>query len=199
MINLFFNTVLEINGVIFHNIDNTYQKIRYNMKKLTFIFALVAMAFTSCDDGSKGLAEEHDSLMRDSDSIQEVHAELQSNLQALRTEYQSLSQELAAGPVEDSTWLENLAQHEVLLQKHEGMLAGHEQMIQGHDAMRNDFNNLSNDEKRAQLDEMKNVHDQIEDDHGTIRSEQETMMDEHKNIRENWKDDETTEEETTMN
>lgn len=153
------------------------------MKNYSLVLVLL-LAIISCNDDKKTFTDQYDKLMKQNDSIEQAHMEFQQHNEQMAMEHQELVAQLQGGEIEDSTWLEDLARHEVLLKKHQGILAGLQEMIKGHQELKDGFGAMSTDEMKIQIDEMSQLHDQIEDEHDTMREEQENMREEHNKIKE---------------
>lgn len=149
------------------------------------IFVLLALVLVGCNDEEKDFAEQYDELMKENDRIEQVHTNFKNSREELIKSHQEIMQQMETMEIEDSTILEDMAQHEVILKKHEGMLAGHEEMLQGHKELKQNFGNLSTDQIKAQIIEMKNVQERIKQDQSTMKREHDLLIEDHQNIRGN--------------
>lgn len=153
------------------------------------IFVLLALVLIGCNDEEKDFAEQYDELMKENDRIEQVHTNFKNSREELIKSHQEVMQQMEAMEIEDSTILEDMAQHEVILKKHEGMLAGHEEMLQGHKELKQNFGNLSTDQIKAQINEMKNVQERIKQDQSTMKREHDLLIEDHQDIRGNLRED----------
>lgn len=155
------------------------------MKSFKFIFIVFAVALISCNNEEKDFAQQYDELMKENDRIEQVHRKFLNSREDLIKNHQEVMQQMETMAIEDSTLIEDMARHEVILKKHEGILAGHEQMLQGHKELKQNFGNLSTDQIKAQIIEMENVQGTIKNDQDNMRQEHDLLIQEHQNIRGN--------------
>lgn len=155
------------------------------MKKSNLVIFLLALVIIGCNDEEKDFAEQYDELMKENDRIEQVHRNFQNSREELIRNHQEVMKQMETMAIEDSTIIEDMAQHDVILKKHEGMLAGHEQMLQGHKELKQNFGNLSTDQIKAQIIEMENVQERIKQDQNTMREEHDRLIEDHQKIRGN--------------
>ncbi len=154
------------------------------MKNILMILAVVAISFTACDDQTKNLSEKFEDLQKESDSINQAHSALMAQHEQFKADHAAISQQLMGRELEDSTWLEDLARHEVVLKNHEAQMAKHDELIRGHQELRNTFSSLTAEQMEEQISMMRDNHDAIMNDHETMRDDHEQIRDELESIRE---------------
>lgn len=157
------------------------------MKKNRLILVLLALVLVGCNDEEKDFADQYDELMKENDRIEQVHNNFKNSREELIQNHQEVMQQMESIEIEDSTVLENMAQHEVILKKHEGMLAGHEEILKGHRELKQNFGNLSTDQIKAQIIEMENVQKRIKQDQSAMKREHELLIEDHQQIREKFR------------
>ena len=152
------------------------------MKNLCIALFVTALVAVGCDDKKKDLKAQFDTLMTESDSIEGNHQEFEKIHNKMKAEHQKFTQKLDSMPVQDSTALEDMAKHEVILKSHDAILGGHAELIGGHNELKSEFDQASDVEMQAQIDQIKKDHDKMMREHITMQDEHETIMAEHQDI-----------------
>ncbi|WP_373519558.1 hypothetical protein [Pricia sp.] len=153
------------------------------MKKLVILLFTTALVAVGCDDKKKDLSAQFDTLMKENDSVETVHQEFEEIHKEMMAEHQRFTQELEGMEVQDSTILEDVAKHEVILKNHDAIIESHGEIIEGHKDLKADFDQMSDVEMEAQIKEMKEGHDEMMSEHATMEEEHDMMMNEHQAMR----------------
>jgi chromosome segregation ATPase len=142
------------------------------MKNILMILALVAIAMTSCDNDRQNLSNSFDELQKESAELLQKHTALKNHHNMHKDAFTSVNQRLAGKTLQDSTWLETLANQEVVLKSHEAEIQKVEQLFAGHNELKAKFDKLTVEEMQVQIDAM-------EDDLEEIKSAQSTLKNDH--------------------
>lgn len=161
------------------------------MKNILMILVVAAVALTSCDNDKQKLSDSFDKLQRESDSLLQNHNALKSHHERHSASHASISERMTGVALEDSSWLETLSNHKVVLKGHEAEFQKVEQLFEGHRELRNSFGSLSTEEKQAQIDAMSNDHDEIKDIQNTLSSDHERLDSELSDIDEDFRNQQT--------
>ena len=152
------------------------------MKKLCILLFATATMVVGCDDKKKDLQAQFNTLNKENDSIEANHLEFEEAHKQMLAEHQKFSEELKTVTVKDSTVLEDMAKHEVILKSHDAILKSHTELMKGHKQLKSDFEGFSDIEMQAQIDQMKDDHDKMMEEHTTMQDEHTLIMNEHQNI-----------------
>src|SRR5690606_4867889 len=109
------------------------------MRTILMILVVAAIAMTSCNNDRQNLSDSFDKLQKESDSLLQNHNALRSHHQMHAASHASLSERMAGVALVDSSWLETLANHEVLLKSHEAEFQKVEQLFEGHRELKTNF------------------------------------------------------------
>jgi chromosome segregation ATPase len=157
------------------------------MRTILMILVVAAIAMTSCDNDTQNLSDSFDKLQRESDSLLQNHNALKSHHDMHIASHASLNERMAGVALQDSSWLETLANHEVVLKAHEAEFQKVEQLFAGHIELKNNFTNLSTEEKQAQIDAMSNDLNEIKDLQKGLESDHEKLDEELNRIAEDFR------------
>jgi chromosome segregation ATPase len=157
------------------------------MKTILMIFVVAAIAMTSCDNDRQNLSDSFDKLQRESDSLLQNHNALKSHHDMHVASHASVNERMAGATLQDSSWLETLANHEVVLRGHEAEIQKVEQLFEGHRELKANFGNLTTEEKQAQIDAMSNDLNEIKDVQKGLESDHEKLDEELNRIAEEFR------------
>ncbi len=145
------------------------------MRTIIMILFVAAFAMTSCENDRQKLSDSFDKLQKESDSLLQKHNDLKSHHEMHAASFVSLSERMAGVALEDSSWLEKLANHEVILKGHEAEFQKVEQLFAGHRELKTNFPNLTTEEKQSQIDAMSNDLDEIKDTQNSLESDHDKL------------------------
>ncbi|WP_439150920.1 hypothetical protein [Winogradskyella sp.] len=152
------------------------------MKKI-YLLLLSVMLFC-CDNDKKGLIEEYDTIVKKSDRIRTVHQNLAAQHDKMTAEHYKLSEELKGIDIMDSTLLEDMRKHGMMLERHDAILKSHQEIIDAHNTTDPNFDELNAIELQDKIDSMKKWHETMRNDHEMMKNEHNRIMDEHKSLKE---------------
>lgn len=161
------------------------------MKNILMIFVVAAIAMTSCDNDRQNLSDSFDKLQRESDSLQQNHNALKSHHEMHSASHASVNERMTGVALEDSSWLETLSNHKVVLKSHEAEFQKVEQLFEGHRELKTNFGSLNTDEKQAQVDAMSNDLDEIRDIQNSLKSDHDRLDSELSDIEEGFRNQRT--------
>ncbi|WP_179005857.1 hypothetical protein [Winogradskyella forsetii] len=153
------------------------------MKKLYTLLILTVMVF-GCDNEKKELMAEYDNVAKKSDSINTVHQDMESHHSKMIEEHNKFSEELQGMEIKDSSVLENISKHGMMLERHDAILKSHKEIMEAQDNATPNFEDLSNIEISEKIDKMKAWHERMRNDHEMMKNEHEKIMQEHKSVKE---------------
>lgn len=153
------------------------------MKRLFILFFASVLMFTNCEDKKKDLNAKYDELIRQGDSIEVAHQDFMKAHNDMSGMHQNFSEQLASTEIKDSTVMEDIAKHEVILKRHDAILESHNTMFENHKNLKSDFDAMTDLEMEAKIAEMKDGHQQIMDEHAKMEDEHEMIMNEHESIK----------------
>ncbi|MDN3492473.1 hypothetical protein [Winogradskyella bathintestinalis] len=160
------------------------------MKKISILLFTAALIFISCDDNKKNMTNQFDILMKESDSIEVAHTKFADTHKQMVNEHNAFSEELNGMELQDSTILDDVAKHGVMLERHDAILMSHNEIMKSHSNLRAKFDNLSDVEKTAKIEEMEKGHDKMMREHATMKDEHDAMKTDYNTIREKISDTE---------
>ncbi len=152
------------------------------MKRLTMLLFTIALVFTSCDDKKKGLTAKYDDLMKQGDSIEVAHQEFMTTHNKMADMHQKFTEQLSAMEIEDSTLLEDIAKHDVILKRHDAIIESHTELFETHKTLKSEFDMMTDVEMESKIEEMKNGHEKIKSEHSEMENEHDMIMSEHEAI-----------------
>lgn len=163
------------------------------MRNILMILVVVAIAMTSCNNDKNELSTSFDNLQKESDSLLQVHTALKNHHKLHMDAYVSVNERLTGVTLEDSSWLETLASHQVVLKSHEAEIVKAEQLFTGHSELKANFNNLTTpEEMQAQIDAMTADLEAIKNAQSTLSADHEKLGSELAQIEEAFKKQELT-------
>lgn len=158
------------------------------------ILVVVALAMTSCNNEKQELSKSFDNLQKESEELLQVHTALKDHHNMHKDAFTSVNQRLAGKTLQDSTWLETLANQEVVLKTHEAEIQKVEQLFAGHSELKTNFNDLTVEEMRAQIEAMEDDLEEIKSAQSTLKNDHEKLGKQLAQIEEDFKKQELTAE-----
>src|SRR5690606_25681074 len=157
------------------------------MRNILMILVIVAIAITSCNNDKQNLSTSFDNLQKESDSLLQVHSKLKNHHNMHKDAYKGLTERMAGATLQDSSWLEILANQEVLLKSHEAEVLKIEQLLTGHSEVKAGFQALTVEEMQAQIDAMTADLEEIKNSQSMLSADHEKLAKEISQIEEGFK------------
>lgn len=159
---------------------------------LFMLFIMAAGFLTSC--GDNGVSREE--LMKfyaKSDSLRQEYQMLQADFQNTQSMHQQFLAQVQGMATPDSTALEELQRHEVMLQGIAANFTKVQELFTAHDTFRQqqEGGTLTGEELKGQLDAMKDDHDEINKTLDDISSELDDIRNDHEELQQDLMNQET--------
>lgn len=154
------------------------------MRLLSCALVILALTVMGCNTQNKDLTAQFDTLQKENDSIEVAHQAFNDTHDEMMAMHREFTEELKQVEVQDSTIMEDVAQHEAILKQHDAVLESHSEIINGHKELKADFESMTDVQMKAQIKQMKEDHDQMMQEHDKLEEEHAMMMEEHQAIRE---------------
>ena len=149
------------------------------MKNLFFLLFVAVFMLTNCEDKKKNLTAKYDELMKQADSIEASHQDFMKTHNEMADMHDKFKQQLEGMELQDSTVIEDIAKHDVILKRHDVTLESHTEMFENHKNLKSEFDAMTNLEMEAKIEEMEQDHEKIKSEHATMEDEHNTIMNEH--------------------
>ncbi len=157
------------------------------MRNILMILVVVAIAMTSCNNDKQTLSTSFDNLQKESDSLLQVHTTLKNHHSMHMNAYTALTERMTGATLQDSSWLETLANQEVVLKNHEAEIQKVEQLLTGHNELKANFGTMTVEEMQAQIDAMAADHEEIKNAQSNLATDHEKLTSELAQIEEGFK------------